>query len=173
MKLFIGLGNPGSKYQNTRHNLGAIIISKFVETHCNTSLHENKHLRSTIYKTKSYLLAIPSDFMNNSGISVQKIVNFYKIDPANLYIIHDDLDLRVGEYRLQFNRGAAGHHGVESIIQYLNTQAFNRVRIGISKPISPIPVEDFVLQPFTPEEKVLINETIDKIVAEIEKILGP
>jgi len=146
MKLFIGLGNPGKKYENTRHNVGHMVIDHLPQ--------EKNILKSDTY-------------MNESGIFVQKQVHFYKINLNNLYVIHDDLDLPVGEYRLQFDRGPAGHHGVESIIQHLGTQTFNRIRVGIGHPPSNIPVEDYVLKPFTSEEKILINQVIDKIVAEL------
>jgi len=110
--------------------------------------------------------------MNESGIFVQKKVNFYKVSFTDLYIIHDDLDLPVGEYRIQFDRGPAGHHGVESIIQYLGTQKFWRIRIGINHPTDSTPVEDYVLRPFLPEEKMIVTETVDKILAEINNLLG-
>lgn len=152
MKLIIGLGNPGKKYQNTRHNIGQILISKLPE----------------LPGTKT---AITDTFMNESGQSVQKLVHFYKQPIESLYIVHDDLDLPIGEYRVQFDRGAAGHHGVESVIQHLNSQAFWRIRIGIGHPNS-IPVESYVLQPFTSEEKVIIDQTIDKIVTDLPNILG-
>lgn len=150
MKLIIGLGNPGKKYQNTRHNIGHMVIDQLPK-------------QKNILKTDCY--------MNESGVFVQKHFHFYKIDLNDLFIIHDDLDLPVGEYRLQFDRGPAGHHGVESIIQHLGTQAFNRIRIGIGKPPANIPVEDFVLQNFNKEEKVLIDQTIDKIVKEISNLI--
>ena len=149
MKLFIGLGNPGKEYQNTRHNVGHMVIDK-------------------IPKNKSFLKT--DTYMNESGIFVQKKVHFYKINLEDLYIIHDDLDLPVREWRLQFDRGAAGHHGVESIINNLGTQAFWRIRIGIGHPENNIPVEDYVLKPFSSDEKVLISQAIDKILKEIEKL---
>ena len=149
MKLIIGLGNPGKKYVNTRHNIGHTIID---------------HLPSQ----KNYLKT--DGYMNESGIFAQKQVHFYKTDLNDLYIIHDDLDLPVGEYRLQFDRGPAGHHGVESIIQHLNSQAFWRIRVGIGHPPEFIPVEDYVLKPFTADEKVLIDQIIDKILEEINNL---
>lgn len=150
-KFFIGLGNPGRKYQNSRHNIGQTIIH---------------HLPSD----PGFL--ITDTFMNESGIFIQKIVNFYKVDLNNLYIIHDDLDIGVGEWRLQFDRGPAGHHGIESIVKYLNSQAFWRIRVGIGHPTDNTPVESYVLKPFTPAETELISPTIDKIVTEVKKIAG-
>lgn len=146
MKLIIGLGNPDKKYQNTRHNVGHQFITHFKELNPSQTT-----------------LAINDGFMNESGVSVQKTVHFYKVPLNQFYLVHDDLDLPVGEYRLQFDRGPAGHHGVESVIQNLGSQAFWRIRIGIGHPINQIPVEDYVLQPFSADEKVLISQTIDKI----------
>jgi len=130
----------------TRHNVGHMVIDR-------------------LPKQKNYLKT--DTYMNESGIYVQKQVHFYKIELSDLYIIHDDLDLPVGEYRLQFDRGPAGHHGIESVIQHLGSQAFNRIRIGIGRPSDNIPVEDYVLRPFTTEEKILIDKTIEKVVSTI------
>jgi len=180
MKLIIGLGNPGKKYQNTRHNIGANVIKNLAtlnrvrldspQSKLLASLSELpcRDARSGVsVNTSPIRIAIPHVYMNESGIAVAKIVKFYKIDLSNLYIIHDDLDLPVGEYRLQFDRGAAGHHGIESIIQHLGSQAFWRIRIGIGHPSDLTPVEDYVLRPFTAEEKVLISPTIDKITKDL------
>lgn len=183
MKLFIGLGNPGKKYQLTRHNVGAAVIEKLASiNNLNLDAPQSK-LQSSILELPSrdarsgvstefgkVLIAIPNVYMNESGIAVSKIVKFYKIPLGNLYIIHDDLDLPLGEYRLQFDRGPAGHHGVESIIQHLGSQAFHRIRVGIGHPSDHTPVETYVLQPFSKDEKVLINPVIDKITAEIKLI---
>lgn len=172
MKLFFGLGNPGKEYDNSRHNLGQMIIKHFVETRQNGSLLNKSKLQSQLCEINHNIFAISTEYMNLSGTSVQKVAAFYKITPENIYIIHDDLDLPVGEWRLQFDRGPAGHNGVKSTIENLGTQAFWRIRIGIGHPKqSEAPfdgVEDYVLKPFTPEEKIkilsLINElTLEKI----------
>lgn len=147
MKLIVGLGNPDKKYHNTRHNLGQMVISRLTE----------------IPNTKIITL---QTYMNLSGPPVQKEAHFYKIPPSNILIIHDDLDLEVGEYRLQFDRGPAGHNGIKSIIESLGTKQFWRLRIGIGRPLDQTPVEDFVLRPFSVEEKNQIDQTIDKIVAD-------
>jgi peptidyl-tRNA hydrolase, PTH1 family len=151
MKLIIGLGNPDKKYRNTRHNVGHL----FVETFGKMSLPSDIKLGTN------------DSYMNESGDSVQKLVHFYKVPLDRFYLVHDDLDLPVGEYRLQFDRGAAGHHGVESVVEHLGSQAFWRIRIGIGRPPENVPVEDYVLQPFSADEKVLISQTIDKITTEL------
>ena len=157
MKLFVGLGNPGKQYKDTRHNIG----HQFIE------ILRNKELSNSKPACRLGRFDINTGFMNEAGLSVQKIVHFYKIDLNNFYLVHDDLDLPVGEYRIQFDRGPAGHHGVESVIGHLGSQAFNRIRIGIGKPPEFVDVADFVLQKFTASEKKIIDETIDKIVQEL------
>ena len=174
MKLIIGLGNPEKKYQNTRHNLGSSIIKKYIKTYYHNSLTIKKSLAAGIIETgqgtSKIIFAIPTEYMNNSGISVQKLSQFFKIDSNNIYVLHDDLDLEVGDYRIQFDRGPAGHNGIKSIIEHLSTQAFNRIRIGISKPQNNIPVEDYVLVPFSKEESDIINSITPKLFEEISKI---
>jgi PTH1 family peptidyl-tRNA hydrolase len=168
MKLFFGLGNPGKTYQNNRHNLGQMVIHKI------TNLTNKPKLSSQLAELNGNIFAISNDYMNNSGFSIAKVASFYKISPENIYLIHDDLDLSVGEYRFQFDRGPAGHNGIKSTIEQLGTQAFNRIRIGIDHPrhstTPQMAVEDYVLLPFTTAEKVIIEETIDKIIPEIEKL---
>lgn len=182
MKLIFGLGNPGKQYQNTRHNLGQKIILQYVRAYCHTPLQPKKSLNAEIFDCRGeplcspnqrIIFAISTDYMNNSGIPVQKISQFYKIDPSDIYILHDDLDLAVGDYRIQFDRGPAGHNGIKSIIENLGTQQFNRIRIGIGKPINNnIPVEDYVLQPFSKSELDIINTTTPKLFEEIKKIIN-
>jgi len=170
MKLFFGLGNPGTKYENTRHNLGQMVINKLI-TNYKLRITNSLKLKSKTVKEKNNIFAISTDYMNLSGFSVQKVAAFYKISPENIYIIHDDLDLPVGEWKLQFDRGPAGHNGVISTIENLGTQAFWRIRVGIGHPENNIPVEDYVLLPFSKEEKQKIDEVTDKIVEEIN-LLG-
>lgn len=160
MKLYFGLGNPDTKYQNTRHNLGQMIINKIAE-----GKYENfPKLKAKIFRDGDNFFAISTDYMNLSGETAQKILNYFKIDPINLYVIHDDLDLRVGEWKAQFNRGAAGHNGIISIIENIGTQSFNRIRIGIGKPQNNIPVEDYVLQSFLPDDRAIIDNIIKEII---------
>ena len=183
MKLIFGLGNPRKTYQNTRHNLGQKIIKDFVAKKYNQNLNPKKNLDAEIFETRTGLpagrqgsqkiiFAISTGYMNNSGIPVQKISQFYKIDSSDIYIVHDDLDLEVGDYRIQFDRSAAGHNGIKSIIENLNTQTFYRIRVGIAKPKNNIPIEDYVLQSFTSEELSVLDSTTTKIFEEISKIIN-
>ena len=175
MKLIFGLGNPDKKYQNTRHNLGQKFIIQYLETQKNCRLKDNDRLFAKTCETgqgsTKTIFAVSTEYMNHSGITAQKISHFFKIDPSDIYIIHDDLDLEVGDYRTQFDRGPAGHNGIKSIIENLNTQAFNRIRIGIGKP-NNIPVEDYVLQPFSSEESAIITSATPKFFEEISKIIN-
>lgn len=174
MKLIVGLGNPEKKYETTHHNLGAKIISKYLDEKYQALLNFKSKLSSHIYETgqgtDKKIFAIPDQYMNNSGLSVRQLVNFYKIDLNDLYIIHDDLDLEVGEYKIQFNRGSAGHNGIKSIIQELNSQEFNRFRIGINKADQNIATEDYVLQAFSKTDSETIDKLLPKIFTEIDNI---
>lgn len=176
MKLIVGLGNPGKDYQNTRHNLGQKIIIEYVKANHNSLLQEKKSLISKIFEigesSNKKILAISTDYMNNSGITVQKISQFYKIPPSDIYIVHDDLDLPVGEYRIQFDRGPAGHNGIKSIIENLKTQQFHRIRLGIGKTENNIPTEDYVLEPPTKPESDIIKTLTPKIFEEISHIIN-
>ena len=176
MKLIIGLGNPDKKYQNTRHNLGKKIIKDFVEKQLGGSFISKTNLLAETYETgqgtSKNIFAISTEYMNNSGLTVQKIARFYKISTTDIYIIHDDLDLPIGEYKIQFDRGPAGHNGIKSIIENLNTQQFNRLRIGISKPQNNIPIEDYVLQPLLKEETIIIKDIIPKIFDDLRSIIN-
>jgi len=175
MKLIIGLGNPDKQYEKTRHNFGQKIIIDYVRAIHESSLQEKINLLAKVYETgqgtNKIIFAISTGYMNNSGLTVQKIAQFYKISPQNIYIIHDDLDLPVGDYRIQFDRGPAGHNGIKSTIENLKTQEFHRIRLGIGKPQSNIPIEDYVLLPFSKEELTIINDLTPKIFEEINNIL--
>ncbi len=148
MLLIVGLGNPGKEYEKTRHNIGYLVIDELAKQ-----------------KTNDVVLLKPQTFMNNSGTAVLAAVNFYKIKPAGLWIIHDDIDLPLGEFKISQNRGSAGHKGVQSIINALGTKNFNRVRIGICpKTGKPKAVEKFVLQNFTKSEEKIIQTVIPQII---------
>jgi PTH1 family peptidyl-tRNA hydrolase len=149
MILVVGLGNPGKKYHGTRHNVGFVIIDELTKEK----------------PAEGFVLAKPKTFMNRSGVAVKTLVRKYKLKIENLIVIHDDIDLPLGEFKIQKGRGAAGHKGVQSIINELGTKDFWRVRIGICpKEGKPQNVEKFILQKFTKEEEKTIKETIKKAI---------
>lgn len=164
MKLIVGLGNPGEEYQATRHNLGWQFIENWRDALADdfSPWKKSKKLVGEVAQSKDFLLLKPRTFMNESGRSVAAALNFYKIKPEDLIVIHDDMDLPVGAFKLQTGRGAAGHHGVESIINSLGAKDFTRLRLGI-KPLEEIKRDkDFVLGKFSRKEKELISQTIKK-----------
>lgn len=148
MKLIVGLGNPGSKYEKTRHNLGFMVIDFLIE--------------NEQFDSKKVKLIKPQTFMNNSGQAVKEITDYYKIDVKDIVVIHDDIDLPLGEIKIQQDRNSAGHKGVQSIIDALGTKDFIRVRIGIRPEELTLDTEKFVIQKFTPEEEKIVQETIKK-----------
>lgn len=143
MKLIVGLGNPGEKYENTRHNLGFRAVEQFMhnfETHVKTVWKRSDKFKSDYVEldwqpkeghAERVILALPQTYMNNSGMAVSLLSSYFKIDPADIWIIHDELDLPMGAMRIRFGGAAAGHHGVESIILSLGTDKFWRFRLGI------------------------------------------
>lgn len=161
MILMAGLGNPGKKYQGTRHNVGFFVIEKLREKLKAPAWKNKEKFKAEMSKFNNLLLAKPQTWMNNSGISVALLTNFYKITPDNIWIIHDDIDIALGNFKIQKNRRSAGHKGVQSIIEMLGTQNFNRLRLGIkSDQQGKIPPEKFVLQKFSPKEKKILNKIV-------------
>lgn len=181
MKLVIGLGNPGKEYQRTRHNAGFLLIDYIIS---NFEFPESKLDKKTTADTskgelegKRILLAKPQTFMNNSGLAVKALVQFYKLTPDNIIIVHDDKDIPLGETRVQKNRGAAGHNGVASIIQELGTQDFTRIRIGVATGLlahdgqGQIGTADFVLGKFTADEQKKLKAVFTHVMEEIRQLL--
>ncbi len=170
MKLIIGLGNPGNKYKKTRHNIGFMVIDEITTNFqfpiFNFKSIFNAEISKKILKNQKIILVKPQTFMNNSGRAVKAIIDYYKITTEDIIVIHDDIDLNLGEIKMQKNRSSAGHNGVQSIIDSIGTKDFTRIRIGI-KPINKeisIDTEKFVLQKFTKEEEI-VQKTIEKAAA--------
>jgi len=165
MKLIVGLGNPGEKYKKTRHNLGFLMVdylaagNKWEKSKKADCLYLKKQIGLEEVK-----LIKPLTFMNNSGKTVNYIQKKHCLKPKDILVIHDDIDLPLGEIKIQKGRGSAGHKGVQSVINQLGAKDFIRMRIGI-KPISQetiINTEKFVLQKFTESEEKIILKTIEK-----------
>lgn len=181
MKLIIGLGNPGEKYQGTRHNLGFEVLEKLISKGNYQQLWvENKRFKAEIIKVDDQLMLVkPLTHMNNSGMAVVALANFYKITPEDIIIVHDELDLPLGQIKVRLGGSGAGHHGVESVIEKLGKDQFIRVRLGIGnwKTQSSehggnhLSVESYVLAQFLPKEKSSVKSLIKKGVRALEVIL--
>lgn len=170
MKIIIGLGNPGKKYENTRHNIGFEIIEKIQTKWYFPSFVNEKKFQAEISKEKELVLVKPQTFMNASGEAIRSILDFYKLTPEDIIVIHDDLDIALGEFKIATDSRSAGHNGIQDIIEKLETQKFLRLRIGIGKNEN-MPSENYVLQQFTQEEKKKIEDIEESIISEIKKLL--
>ncbi len=166
MKIFVGLGNPTPEYAATKHNVGFMLADKLAEKISAENWREkfNALVAESFLDGEKILIVKPQTFMNLSGEAVAPIVNFYKIDAANLIVAHDDMDLPLGMIRLRPKGSSGGHRGVESIIQHLGTQNFPRVRIGVGRPPENWTVNHHVLSPFTQEDAEKISAAIGELV---------
>ncbi|MFZ4632041.1 MAG: aminoacyl-tRNA hydrolase [Patescibacteria group bacterium] len=176
MKIIVGLGNPGEQYKNTRHNIGWLFIDNLLG---DVKWTENKKFKAFVYENGDCLYVKPQTFMNESGQAVQKTLNYYGLIPKkfgvlnkkdsdlndSLIVIQDDLDLDFGNFKIATDSSSAGHRGVQSIINYLKTKKFTRIRLGIKNELLRvhIPTEKFVLQPFNHDEKERLKEIFSKI----------
>lgn len=170
MHLIVGLGNPGEKYESTRHNVGFMVIDNFLKENLINNEKElfNAKYSEYNYKGKKVILIKPMSFMNLSGEVVKKYCDYYKIDVKNVLIINDDLDLEVGSYKLKSNGGSGGHNGLLNIEKNLKTKEYARLKIGISRS-KTIPVDKYVLGklPTSDKDKIFANyDTFDKIIKE-------
>jgi PTH1 family peptidyl-tRNA hydrolase len=171
MYLIVGLGNPGPEYAKTRHNLGFKVIEELARRLGITALKSKHH--SFIAESKigdhKIIIAEPQTFMNNSGAAVRGLLAWFKLLPENLILIYDDVDLEVGQLRIREKGGAAGHHGVESVIESVGTSEFPRVRIGIGRESLAEDVTEYVLQKIPPSQRDKIEE---KVVSAADAVLS-
>lgn len=176
MKLLVGLGNPEEKYQNTRHNLGFMVVDKLAD---GASWSLEKKFKAEICKLDNLILVKPQTYMNNSGEATKALASFYKIPPAEIVVIHDDLDLPLGKIKIRVGGSAGGHHGVESVINHLKDDKFIRVRLGIGNLSSQrserdtqhVDIEHFVLESFLPSEKSKVKSMVKQAVKAADLIL--
>jgi PTH1 family peptidyl-tRNA hydrolase len=164
MKLIVGLGNPGKKYEGTRHNIGFDVIDFLIKKW--EVPESNKKIGGIFYKTnidnKKIILLKPQKYMNLSGIVINDFVNYYKIDINDILIIHDDLDLEFGKVKLKVNSGSGGHNGIKSIEEALNTNSYKRLKIGIGNN-KLIDSKDYVLSKFSKEEQEEKEDLLNRI----------
>lgn len=197
MKLIVGLGNPGDQYRWSRHNVGFLVLEllintgkKRINTDTDIRIRENQFINqcksvsawklnkrleseialATLAGGGKVIMAKPQTMMNASGRAVKKLMSFYKVKAEDLLVVHDDLDLRLGEFKLQLARGPKVHNGVNSVEVALGTKAFWRLRVGVDNrpPAKRIPGEEYVLQGFTVTEKRALEALIeDKLLSQI------
>ncbi|WP_306985954.1 aminoacyl-tRNA hydrolase [Alkalicoccobacillus murimartini] len=170
MKVIVGLGNPGSKYAGTRHNIGFDIIDYIVKD-LGIELNQSKFkgvFGTYLHKGEKIFFLKPLTYMNLSGESVAPLLNYYDIPLENLLVVYDDLDLPVGKIRLRQKGGAGGHNGIKSLLSHLGTNEFNRIRVGIDRPASGSELVHYVLGGYRPEEKEAVQDSIHQSSKAIE-----
>jgi peptidyl-tRNA hydrolase, PTH1 family len=164
MHLIIGLGNPGKEYERTRHNLGFMAVEEIARKIGVFEFREKSKLHAFVAEAEhggqKLALAQPNTFMNNSGLAVSAILNWYKVPPSNLIVIYDDVDLEPGQLRVREKGNAGGHHGMESIIAHTGTADFPRVRIGIGRQSVSGDVSGHVLGRITQTEEEVLAPAI-------------
>lgn len=169
MKLIVGLGNPGVKYEKARHNVGFMVVGRLYQRSKIKDQKLDQKLKAEIVIIDNDVIVVkPQTYMNLSGEAVVLVKNYYKIPVSDIWVIHDDVDLEVGRIKIQIGGGSAGHNGLNSIIEKLGTEDFVRFRVGIGRPENPnVPIEDFVLQNITGGEG--IDECVKAICDGLEK----
>lgn len=176
MKLIIGLGNPGKKYDGTWHNLGFAVIEELRAILDMPPLKKSEKFRADLcigtYASERTILAQPLTFMNNSGESVQTIAGFYKVKFSDITVIQDDIDLPLGKIRLAKDSSAGGHNGIKSIIEELGNKGFNRIKIGIKTgKLQQINAADYVLMKPDKNEKLIVKEQTKNAAEAAKNIL--
>ena len=174
MKLIVGLGNPGSRYCDTRHNIGFQVVDQLADLHGGTLNRKDFDAcwGKVMVEGTSALLAKPTTFMNLSGYAVQSLAHFFDIAVNDIIVIHDDLDLPFETIRLKKGGGDGGHRGVMSISEQLGDSGFARVRLGIGRAQGPMSPKDYVLQSFSREEKDLLAAVLDRACGAIKVTLS-
>ncbi len=166
MPVIVGLGNPGSKYAGTRHNVGFELLDRLA-AELSVSLGPGKgpfHIGSGTYRREKITLVKPTTYMNLSGDAVQQVLHYYKIDPQECLVCYDDLDLQIGDIRLRAKGSAGGHNGIKDIILKLGTDVFPRLRIGIGNDFPKGQQVNYVLSRFNSQEKKIMDETLETAV---------
>lgn len=165
-KLIVGLGNPGEKYFETKHNVGFMLIDQLAKkwnlTFSNDKIFQ-ADIASTFINGEKIYLVKPTTFMNESGKAVQALLAYYGLEIDDLLVIYDDLDMEVGKIRFRSKGSAGGHNGIKSIINHVGSQIFNRVKIGIGRPKPGMTVVHHVLGKFDKDDYIIILNTLDKV----------
>jgi peptidyl-tRNA hydrolase, PTH1 family len=178
MILIAGLGNPGKEYEKTRHNYGFMVIDRLAERNGFPLFKLSKEYRALISMEGDIILAKPQTYMNESGKAIKSIASYYKIEPKDIIVIHDDADIPLGEIKVAEGRSSAGHKGVQSTIDELGTKDFQRIRMGMDSedPSYKEPVERgegleaVVLKNFSKDEEPVVSKAIEEAAAKAEEL---
>ena len=165
-KLIVGLGNPGDKYFETKHNVGFMLVDKMAKSLNLTFSHDKifqADIASTFLNGEKVYFVKPTTFMNESGKAVHALLTYYGLDIEDLLVIYDDLDMEVGRIRLRQKGSAGGHNGIKSIIAHTGTQAFDRIKVGIGRPKQGRSVVDHVLGKFDQDDYITVTNTLEKV----------
>lgn len=173
-RIIVGLGNPGSEYANTRHNVGFRCVNRIARNHdIRFSIKKRKaHMAIGKVEGQQIALAKPRTYMNNSGDGVRYLLERFSAEPSGLVIIYDDMDLPVGNVRIRTGGSAGGHKGMESIIRATGTHGIVRIRVGIGRPQQGLDSIEHVLTSFLPEEEARINDAISHVSEAVVLLLG-
>ena len=164
-KLVVGLGNPGKKYRHSKHNIGFMAVDHYAKTH-QLRFKKKAAFLGEICDFDNLILLKPHTYMNLSGQSVQKVLDYYDIDIEDILIIYDDVDLPFSKLRLRYKGGPGGHNGIKSIIQHIHTSEFNRIRFGIDK-TDRMDMKEYVLSDFSKTEL----KKIDDVLSDVDQII--
>lgn len=170
MFLIAGLGNPGTKYKNNRHNIGFMVIDEITKNLSTLSNITKSNFKAEVLKNQTEIYVKPQTFMNLSGESIYAIKDYFKVELNHIIVIHDDLDLPFGAIRFKLGGGHGGHNGLRSIDSHLSSQNYIRIRIGIGKPADKSQVANFVLDDFSKDESSKLKDIINHAILSIEEI---
>jgi PTH1 family peptidyl-tRNA hydrolase len=171
--IIVGLGNPGPRYENTRHNVGVKVLELLLER-AGASLKSHKSgclIAEVNISGEPCVLARSTSYMNESGGPVGKLVRWYKADPDHVVVVHDEIDIPFGEVRVKFGGGTAGHNGLRSLASHLGTNEFSRVRVGVSRPQGRRDAADHVLDEFDRAERTELAEIVERAAHAVESII--
>lgn len=172
--LIIGLGNIGKDYENTRHNIGFMIVDdllKHYKISCDKKTKLQAFIAGLAENGNKLLLAKPTTYMNLSGMAVHAICSYYTIKPQDIFVFHDDIDLEIGRIKYKFSGRSGGHNGLKSLDQSIGRD-YHRIRVGVGRPSDNIDVSDYVLANFSKEESLIINSSIEIITSNFNLLVS-
>ncbi len=173
IKLIVGLGNPGSKYDKTRHNAGFLYLDDLASgASWSNEVRFNGVVASYLAGSNKVILLKPQAFMNRSGLAVGSIARYYKIKTEEIVVVHDELDLELGVVKLKKGGGHAGHNGLRDIIEKLGEKDFYRIRVGIGRPVAGKSVADYVLSAFSKQDRGVLDDSFVRLNSQIDALVA-